>query len=65
MTKPLDKKRFKREASKRKDRDDVTLDDLSDAANAIMSGPQHKSTDKREPTKKERTMCLRLIREKR
>ncbi len=64
MVKPLDKKQFEHEASRRKDRDDVTLDDLSDAMNVIMSGPQHKSPEKREPTKKERKMRFRLIREK-
>ncbi len=65
MTNPLDKDQFKREATKHKDRDDITLDDLSDAVNAIMSGPQHKSPEKREPTADERQMRFKLVRTKR
>ena len=54
MTKPLDRERFKREATKREDRDDITMDDLSDALKAVMAGPQQTPPEKREPTSRER-----------
>ena len=65
MTKPLDLERFKREAAKHKDRDDMTLDDLSDALKAVMSGPHQTPPEKREPTAQERKMRFRLARTKR
>ena len=62
MTKPLDRERFKREAAKHKDLDDMTLDDLSDAMNAVMAGPQQTPPTKREPTAQERKMRFKLER---
>ena len=58
--KSLDKKRFAREVE-REERDDMTLDDLSDAMKA-MAGPQQTPPTKREPTAQERKMRFKLER---
>ena len=61
MTKPLDRERFKREVE-REERDDITLDDLSDALKAVMAGPQQTPPEKREPTARERKTRFKLER---
>ena len=61
MTKPLDPKRFKA-AFTEEERDEVTDEDLSDALKAVMAGPQHKTTEKREPTVRERKTRFKLVR---
>ena len=62
MTKPLDRERFKREAAKHKDRDDITLDDLSDALEAVMAGPQQTPPAMWEPTAQARKMRFKFVR---
>ena len=64
MTKPLDRERFKREYE-REERDDVSVEDLSDALKDVMAGPQQTPPAMREPTAVERKMRFKLARKRR
>ena len=65
MTKPLDKKQFKREIEKG-ELDEVSREDFTDAIKQVLlSDSSRVPQEKREPTAVERKMRFKLVRRRR